>query len=164
MAEPIDVPINKLLKRIREIDPELRKQIVRNIKDVGKPVETAIKQNLPAISPLKGANNKGRLGWNVDKPHDSTTLKFKATGSKTQAVTPLLSVRINSAAMSMMDIAGRKSKGTTRSGRAMIARLNRERRASRYVWPAGLEASPKVQDALQGIIGRVSNYFNRKPF
>jgi len=159
-----DVPgtAANLLKALKSIDPELRKQLVRRIKDIGKPVQTAISSNLPTVAPLSGMNNNGRLGWGVGTSATSTTLSFKSTGSKTSAVTPLLSVKANSAATSIADMAGRRSEGQTRSGRVLIARLNAIRAASRYVYPAGEGASRDVEGQLQITIDEASKVINER--
>lgn len=157
-----DVPgtAANLLKALKSIDPELRKQFVRRVKEIGKPVDSAIKANLPTVAPLSGMNNNGRLGWGVGKASNNTTLSFKATGSKTAAVTPLLSVRVNSPATAMADIAGRKGSGSTRAGKVLIARLNAIRNASRYVWPAGEGASKNIEDQIQTTIDEASKVIN----
>jgi hypothetical protein len=159
-----DVPgtAANLLKALKSIDPELRKQFVRRVKEIGKPVNEAIKSNLPTASPLIGMNNSGRLGWGVGQSPTSTTLAFKSTGSKTAEVTPLLSVKVNSAASSVVDMAGRRSSGNTSSGRAMIAKLNSIRNASRYVYPAGLAASKNVEAQIQTTIEEASAVINER--
>lgn len=156
------MPINQLVKGLKAIDPELRKSFIRNLKTIAKPVELAIKQQLPQVSPLTGMNNKGRLGWGVGKAPDSTSILFKSGGSKTQAVTPLLSVRANSAAMSLVDMAGRKSDGNTASGRAMIRKLNSMRSASRYVYPGGESARDQVIQQIQDCIEETSKIVMRE--
>lgn len=157
-----DVPGSaaNLLKALKSVDPELRKQFVRRVKEIGKPVQTAIRDGLPTISPLSGMNNNGRLGWGVGTSPTSTTLSFKSTGSKTSAVTPLLAVKVNSAATSVVDMAGRKSAGRTASGRALIAKLNTIRNASRYVYPAGESASKNVEAQIQITIDEASKVIN----
>jgi hypothetical protein len=150
--QTVEGTVNQFLRSLKRVDPDLRKQLVRRVKEIGKPVQTAIKNNLPAISVLRGMNNNGRLGWGIGKPADSTTLRFKATASKTSAISPLLSVVVNSPATVVTDMAGRRSEGNTKSGRAMIARLNRERRASRYVYPAGDQSKPEVEHQIKATI------------
>lgn len=163
MGDPIDVPINKMLKALKEIDPELRKQFVRDAKQVAKPVDTLIKQSIPSVAPLSGMNNNGRLGWGVGKKADSTTIQFKASGSRRTAVTPLVKIRVNSAATVLADMAGRKANGNTRAGRAMIRNLNeRVRHASRFVYPAGEKAQPEAEKQIKAIIEKVAVYFSRK--
>jgi hypothetical protein len=147
--DTIEGTVNQFMRSLKRIDPDLRKQLMRRVKALGKPVETAIKSNLPAISVLIGMNNKGRLGWGIGKPANSTTLRFKSTASKMSSVSPLLSVVVNSPAMVITDMAGRRSEGKTKSGRQMIARLNRERRASRFVYPAGDKAKPGVDEQIK---------------
>lgn len=154
-------PINQLTKALKAIDPELRKTFVRNLKEIARPVETAIKQQLPQVSPLSGMNNSGRLGWGVGKAPDSTSVLFKATGSKTSSITPLLSVRANSAASSLVDMAGRKSSGSTPSGKAMISKLNSIRGASRYVYPGGESARNQVIKQIEDVIEETSRVVMR---
>jgi hypothetical protein len=163
MGDPVDVPINKMLKALKEIDPELRKAFVRDAKLIAKPVETEIKRGIPVVAPLSGMNNNGRLGWGVGKKPDSTTIQFKAGGSRRTAITPLVKIRVNSAATVLSDMAGRKAMGNTPSGRSMIRVLNeRVRRASRYVYPAGEKAQPAAEKEIKAIISKVANYFSRK--
>jgi hypothetical protein len=156
------MPINQLVKGLKSIDPELRKSFIRNLKSLAKPVDTAIKQQLPQVSPLSGMNNNGRLGWGVGKPPTSTSVLFKSTGSKSNAVTPLLSVRVNSAASSVVDMAGRKSSGSTRSGKAMISKLNSIRAASRYVYPGGESARDQVIKQIEDCIEETSKIVMRE--
>jgi len=159
-----DVPgtAANLVKALRSIDPELRKRFITRLKDIGKPVESAIKSALPTIAPLSHMNNSGRLGWNVGKQSNSTTLSFKSSASRMKEVTPLLSVRANSAATAMADIAGRKGSGSTNAGRAMIRNLNAMRAASRYVWPAGLSSSKDVESQIQITIDDASKVINER--
>jgi hypothetical protein len=142
--------INQFLRSLKQVDPDFRKTLVKRVKEIGKPVETAIKSELPVIAPLSGMNNNGRLGWGIGKPVNSTTLSFKATASRYKAVTPLLRVIVNSPATVVADMAGRRSSGSTPSGRNMIKVMNaRARRASRYVYPAGEKAKPGVEDQIK---------------
>jgi hypothetical protein len=163
MGDPIDVPINKMLKALKEIDPELRKAFVRDAKAVAKPVEAEIKSAIPHVAPLSGMNNRGRLGWGMGKKADSTTIQFKASGSRRSEVTPLVKIRVNSAATVMADMSGRKANGNDARGRVMIRMLNaRVRRASRYVYPAGEKAQPEAEKQIKAIIDKVALLFSRK--
>jgi len=155
--------VNQFIKSMNQIDPDFRKTLIKRVKDEGKPVETAIKNNLPVVAPLSGMNNNGRLGWGIGKPVNSTTLSFKATASRYKAVTPLLRVIVNSPATVVADMAGRKSSGSTRSGRNMIAVMNaRARRASRYVYPAGDLAKPEVEKQIKITIEEAARETLRK--
>lgn len=155
------VPIAKILKALKAVDPELRKQFMQQAKSVARPVESAIKSNIPAIAPLSGMNNNGRLGWGVGKSPQSTTVKFKGSASKKSSVTSLLSVQVNSPAVAVADMAGRSSSGNSPRGRALIRNLNAIRGASRFVYPGGESAAAEAITALKGIIDDVANYFNR---
>jgi hypothetical protein len=155
--------LGRMLRSLRAIDPELRKQLVRRIKEIGKPVESAIKSAIPEIAPLSGMVNKGRLGWGVGKPAKSTTLSLKSSGSKVSSVTPLLRVIVNSPATVMADMAGRRAEGNTPAGRQMIRQLNiRKRRASRFVYPAGDAAKPGVEEQIKATIEVAQREIERK--
>lgn len=158
-----DVPgtAANLLKALKSIDPELRKRLVQRVKAIGKPIETSIKSNLPTSAPLSKFNNPYRLGWNVGKPANSTSMRFRSSANKERAVTPLLSIRTNSAAVAVVDMAGRGRGGSTPQGRAMVRNLNeRAGRASRYVWPAGLAAQPQAEREIQITIDEASKIVN----
>jgi hypothetical protein len=163
MAEiEITGTVNQFLKSMNQVDPDFRKTLIKRVKEIGKPVDTAIKNGLPSIAPLSGMNNNGRLGWGIGKPAKSTTLSFRATGNKFNKVSPLLKVIVNSPATVVSDIAGRRSEGNTRSGRVMIRQLNRERRASRYVYPAGDRAKPGVEEQIKITIEEAARETLRK--
>jgi hypothetical protein len=57
-------------------------------------------------------------------------------------------------------MAGRKAKGKTASGRAMIRKLNSQQKASRYVYPAAEREIPYVTDELVGTIRKLTKTYN----
>jgi hypothetical protein len=59
-------------------------------------------------------------------------------------------------------MAGRKKKGNTPSGRAMIRGLNAKGKASRYVYPAGLRQMPYVMSSVNGTIRKLSRTYNAR--
>jgi hypothetical protein len=164
MAEEFTAPVAQYLKRLKEIDPKLRTEFMRQAKNVARPVESSIKSEIPTVSPLSGAMNRGRLGWGIGKTPTSTTIKFSGAGKRSTSVTPLLKIVVNSAAVSIMDMAGRKGGGNTPSGRGMIRVLNGQKAASRYVYPGGLKAVDQAVAELKSIIDSVADFFNRKSF
>lgn len=180
MADIVYSNVRELNKRLDAINPALKKAMVKDAKDAAKPLQSGIKAAIPTISPLSGFNNSGRLGFGIGKPVKSVTVSFRTGRSKTAAITSLLSVKVNSPAISVMDYAGRKPrgpirqvtrpyayKGTTRThrvngqGEAMIDRLNAVRRASRFAWPAAERALPAVQAQVKGILDRASKRISR---
>jgi hypothetical protein len=65
-----------------------------------------------------------------------------------------------SAAFQIADMAGRKARGKTASGRAMISKLNSQKKASRYVYPAAQREIPYVTDQLVGTIRKLTKTYN----
>jgi hypothetical protein len=178
--KPLDIeqPIAQYLRELSKIDPELRKQFVKDAKRIAVPVQAAIKSALPTVAPLSGMYEPGRMGWNVGVSHDKVTVKFKGSRSRDRAVTPLLSVWVMSPVVAMIDIAGRgkgRSKGVSREypykggkrrhklngqGVNMISQLGRS--PSRYVYPAGERARAAIETQLKAIIDVVANRINRR--
>ena len=117
--------IRILQKRLREIDPELRKQLVRDAKAVGVKADGIIKPALQSIRPLSGMtnpNNQGRLAWNRQQAKvgkslravrpDTTQVQFRtSTGTMARKsgieTTSLVRVRVLAPLSVIMDMAGR---------------------------------------------------------
>lgn len=180
MADVVYSNVRELTRRLNAIEPELKKAMVRDAKLAAKPLQTGIKAAIPSVSPLSGANSMGRLGWGQVKPVKSVTISYKTGRSKTTAITSLLSVKVNSPIVALMDYAGRKPRGPVRQvtrpyvykngvrqhrvngqGEAMMDRLNSIRRASRFAWPAAERALPAVQAQVKGILDKASQRISR---
>jgi hypothetical protein len=76
--------IRALQKKLREIEPELRREFLREVKTIGKEPEKAIRNAIPTESPLSGMNpaTRGRnatLQWGrVTKGGAPSSLMAKA--------------------------------------------------------------------------------------
>jgi len=174
----------ELQKRLKAIDPMLRKQLVRDVKTIGKPVQVAIKNNLSTFTPLSGMRSNGRMGFNQGKPFNSTTLSFRTRSSRNNAVTSLVSVRTNSPLTSVVDMAGKSgrfigkgakatpghARSYERNGRTIRAKQNGQgqglirqlgKQASRLVWPAAEKSLPAVEHAINQVLIRAYKIVNR---
>jgi hypothetical protein len=182
--------IRELQRRLKSIDPKLRTQLVRDAKEVGKPVQSSVKSAIAAVTPLSGMT-QGRLNWNssVDakgKTHAATDVKlqFRTRSSGRSNVTSLVRVQVASPAVVMADMAGKsrnfmnkgyKSSGFTREypykggtrrhrvngqGEAMLKGLGGN--ASRYVWPAADGQIPAVRAKIEAILRKAYSDINRK--
>jgi len=182
--------IRELQRRLKSIDPELRRILVRDSKDAAKPVQSAIKSAIAGVTPLSGMT-RGRLNWNssIDakgKAHSAQDVKiqFRTRSSGRSDTTSLVRVRVGSPAVVMADMAGRSGrfldagyKGTGRTkeypykggsrthrvngqGRAMIKNLGGS--ASRYVWPAAEQSIPAVKAQIEQVLARAYQVINRK--
>jgi hypothetical protein len=110
--------IRALQKKLKEIEPSLRTQFLREVKAIGKEPEKAIRNAIPTTSPLSGLDPNGRgrnatLQWGkVTKGAKSggaksTTIRFRTQSGGKSLTATLLGIRVNSAASSVADMAGR---------------------------------------------------------
>lgn len=126
--------VRLLQKKLKEIDPKLRTQMLRDAKKVGEPLQRAVKTANSRIRPLSGMVNAGqfrRLIWGKQtvKPFgsvDPTTVKvqFRTAGSKKTNVTSLLRLVVPHPLMAIGQYAGRSgrsiNKGYKGSGRTRV--------------------------------------------
>lgn len=105
--------IRELQRRLKSIDPKLRTQLVRDAKEAGKPVQSAVKSAIASVTPLSGMT-RGRLNWNssIDakgKAHSAQDVKlqFRTRSSGRSNVTSLVRVKVASPAVVMADMAGK---------------------------------------------------------
>jgi hypothetical protein len=108
--------IRGLQKKLKAIEPSLRTEFMREVKSIGKAPEKAIKNAIPSDSPLSGMDPSGRgrnatLQWGKTKKGrggaKSTTVRFRTKAGGKSLTTTLLGIRVNSAATSVADMAGR---------------------------------------------------------
>jgi hypothetical protein len=162
--EIIITDIQKLQRELMKIDPELRKALQRDVKDVAQPVFDRVKSSIPSVAPLERGmgRSRGRLGWNPTtgkKPNDVRIVYRSGAKRNAKMVTSLVSVNVGSAVVSMIDMAGKRHpNGKTRSGASMISHLGRK--PSRYVWPAAEEALPAVEGKIKRIIDDYCRRYN----
>lgn len=103
--------IRNLQRKLKAIEPSLRTQFMREVKAIGKLPNQAIKKAIPDIAPLSGMSKPGTtLKWGVAKTgagSKATTIRFRTKAGGKSLTTSLLSIRLNSAASSVADMAGR---------------------------------------------------------
>jgi hypothetical protein len=159
--------VRALQKALREIDPELRKQLVRDAKGVGKKADAIIKPALRDIAPLSGMvrpNNNGRLAWNHQQAKvgkslrsvrtDTTQVQFRtSTGDRARKsgiqTTSLVRVRILSPLAVIMDMAGRGG----------FSGFNRGYQGSGYTRPFmrdGRQVRMRLNGQGRGMIGQLN--------
>jgi hypothetical protein len=176
--------IRELQKRMRAIEPRLRTQFVRDIKKIGKPLESQIKTGIGTIKPLSGMfKDKGRLGWGVGVKPDKTLIQFRTSAGGKSLTTPLLRIKVSSPATVLVDMAGRSGNyigdgrrndnapastkprnANKNKGDAFIASLNRKNGApaSRRIWPSAEKSLPAVRREVEVVLANAFRYFNMK--
>lgn len=162
------VGIAEMTKTLKGIDNDIVKQARKDLRTGAKPVADAVKANIPNEAPLSHMVHNGRTAW---KPSGvKVTVKTNFSKKAERKGTSLVSIVAGaqgknsqgSAAFQIADMSGRKRKGNTRSGKAMIRQLNSSGRASRYVYPAAERQLPYVQDVVRGTIRKLSKDYNQK--
>jgi hypothetical protein len=176
MAAPKITGIAETVKILNSIDKEIVKQARKDLRTGAQPVANAVKANIPNESPLQGKSgsrsptrgmiHRGRTGWNPS----GVTARVKTNFSKKaeRRGNSLVSIVVGgkgksgsgAAAFQIADMAGRKARGKTASGRAMIQKLNAQKKASRYVYPAAEREIPYVTDQLVGTIRKLTKTYN----
>lgn len=158
--------IRKLQKNLREIEPGLRAQFVKEIKVVGREAQKPIKAAIRKVQPLRGMRfNYGNTGWGQGKPVDSTTVRFRTQAGGKSLTTSLVSVRLNSAAVNIMDMAGRSGrsvgKGKRNSGYTPVVRRTAGGDLVSYARRTPAEAGQKFINNLNAAAGIVKRAASR---
>jgi hypothetical protein len=148
--------IRETIAELKKLDPDLIKQMRRDIKNEPGIVNamSAIKSKAPSISPLKGMIHGGRTGYS--KPRIS--LSFRPSVKLTRAnqrsiVTINTTAPKNAIGFQIIDMVGKGSKGNSPKAKGMKQALRGN--PSRYVWKAieGKEAT-----IAQGVISIINDY------
>lgn len=120
-----------VIKAINQVEPGLKRQMLKDIKAITKPVISEIKSVIPLTAPMSGLseertftqmpdrklnnNGSGRLSWTggmykrkVIAP-DNVIPRFSASRSRKYAVTSLFGIWLRSPGVSMVAVAGKGS-------------------------------------------------------
>jgi len=186
MAESIIYDVKGLLKDLDGLTPGLRKQLVKDAKDVAKPIARNIKSHIPSTAPLSGMtltnNPNGRLAWGAVKPANQVQVKFRSGRSRFTAITSLLSIWVTSPATAMADVAGkgglsysvkltrryaykedtRRHKVNNGNGGEGFVRNLKSRGANDFVYPAVGDSLDDAQQEVKLIIDKYARLVNRK--
>jgi hypothetical protein len=159
------VGINETVKELRTIDKAIVNDARKDLRTGVAPVVNAIKANIPSQAPLRGMIHNGPTGWNSAGVGVKVKTDFSKRAAKNE--TALVSIVVGgkgsgAAAFQIADMAGKKRSGNTRSGRAMISRLNAQRQASRYAWPAVEREIPFIEDVVNGTIKNLTITLNER--
>lgn len=103
--------IRTLQKNLRDIEPELRRQFVRDIKKIGKEAQKPIVKAIRQVQPPSGMRfNYGKTGWGREVAADKTKVRFRTQAGGQSMTTSLVSVRLESPAANILDMAGRSGR------------------------------------------------------
>lgn len=163
------VGISEVSKTLRAIDKDIVNRARKDLRTGAKPMADAVRANIPSEAPMSGMVHNGRTAWKPSgvKVVVRTNFSKKAERRGFALVSIVAGSRgkgaQGSASFQFSDIAGRKARGNTASGRKMIRVLNeRKGRASRFVYPAALRELPYVQDVVRGTIRKLQQDYNNR--
>ena len=157
---PEIIGLDFVVRELNDLEPGLVKQMKKDLVTEIKPLYQMIKNRVEASRPyLSGFNHSGETG---DKGKTVRVTGKAVTGRRGRR-TSLVSIRMTSASAVIADMAGRKSRGKTASGQAMIANLTAKHgKPSRFVYRAVEREIPRVQAAITKIVGKYADIVNRR--
>lgn len=184
-SEPIKFyGVKETLKVLQQIEPEMYKQLRKDIRSITAPAVSSIKSSVPSIAPLSGMMNNGRTGWSGVTVTTNITpaQRSRAFGSTTANLVAISSTgRGGQFGFNLADMAGRGSghgrrprsttRVYTRNGTQMQHRLNGQGQAmirnlakqpSRYVYPAIEGQLPQIISAVGSSLQDAAIAINRK--
>jgi len=164
--------LQESLRELRRLDPELRKEIGRDIQRLVRPVAQEINRSIPAEAPLSGMNHAGRTGWanrrNVAVRTDTRRPRRMLTEPPGTSTVAVIKITTKGAPVAITDMAGRAGGSSSRRSSeyrrpnfapALSAALGRP--ASRFMW-ADLETkTADLEAGLRDVVARVEQETTR---
>jgi len=164
--------LGETLRDLGKIEPELRKELNREIRNVLKPLVTDINNRIPPSPPLSGMEHQGRTGWGNRK---TSVIKIDARRPRrnvnaTSTSKPVNVVRIitRGAPVAIVDMAG-KAGGTKSRREPKYRRPNfaeelnaRLGDASRFMWrDIETNLGPTIAE-MEKVVAEVVRQANRE--
>ncbi len=184
-TEPIKfLGVKETLRTLQQVEPEMYKQLRKDIRSITAPAVSSIKAAVPTVAPLSGMVHNGRTQWGGVKVATNITpaQRSRAFGSTTANLVAISSTGPTGAfGFNLADMAGRGSghgrrpKSVTRpyerNGRTTQHRLNGQGQAmirnlgkqpSRYVYPAIESQLPTIINAVGNSLQQAAESINKK--
>lgn len=175
-----------LVRELKKIEPSVLANFKANAKEIGKPVESAVKSGIPIRRPMRGFEPKkepGRLTWGGKMEVRTTQLKVDTRIRKRGK--SIVSVWVMSPAVALLDMAnsprndgkftreydysrsptGKRKHYINGQSRAMLDKLAsssgvKKRDPSRYAWPSAEGAMNRVVPFMYKLVERTSAIIN----
>lgn len=174
-----------LMREANKIDPMVQATFKANAREIGRPVESAVKKAIPNRRPISGMTPKvipGRMAWGAGWPAKATELRVDTRIRKKGR--SIVSVWVMSPAVAMADMAknatskartkeypysrspsGYRSHKLNGQGAAMIEKISassgvKSRGPSRYTWPGAVGAMNVVNMKMLELVNNTANRLN----
>ena len=178
------VGVKETLRILRDVEPDVYKQLRKDIRAIAMPAVTAIKSNTPSVAPLSGMVNNGRTAWTKPKVTVNITPGQRSRGFAS-TTSNLVAIQATGegkkVGFDIADMAGRANQPgkyeksrkyinpytgevvrlkQNGQGRALIDNL--AGRASRYVYPAIESKLPAIRTQVAKSFDTAAEVINRK--
>lgn len=165
MATVVVKGLEQTLRILRDFEPELYKQLRDELKGVLQPLASKIETAAPKISPFAGRrkdgmSHNGRTAYKgmTAKP-EITPLSYRGSNG-TRRIASIVSAGKDSVGFDIIEMAGKTTRGKTKSGQALIENLRGK--PPRYTYPNVEAMMPQVEKDILGIVQTASTKINRR--
>lgn len=159
-----------VLRELKELDPNLRKELIAEMKSEVAPIQKRLAGGIPGASPLSGFARKGgdvRYTW--VQPRGSVLAPLSKRARKDGFVS-IVSIKFKSsgrrAGFEIMELAGSKTAGRNARGAAMIRNLNRRfpmrGGLGRFVIPPFKNVQGEAASAAKRVLEKFAAKVNRR--
>jgi hypothetical protein len=160
--------VKKIVKDLKDVQPETFKQLRKDMRSDVKPLVQAIKGDIPMNSPFFGKKrdgfaHDGRTAWDKTNPQSVSVNTPLATGGKSAQTVVMLTT--NSAAVAIADKAGMRGDSSGRKPKQKFnINLNKVtgKKAQRYAWRTTVRNIKLVYEIQTKIVGRIEKATNQK--
>lgn len=179
--------VNETIKLMRKFEPQMLKDLRKDIRQIAQPAVLAIKSNSPKVAPLSGMAHNGRTAYSTPKVTVGITpaQRAKAFGSTTSNLVVISATGSGKVyGFDIADMAGRANQAgkysqtrkfvDPRTGDVVRRRINgqganlirvlnsRGGPASRYVYKNIEDKLPAIRQQVARSLDRTIGEFNRK--
>lgn len=179
--------VNETIKLMRKFEPQMLKDLRKDIRQITQPAVSAIKSNSPKVAPLSGMAHNGRTAYSTPKVTVNITpaQRAKAFGSTTSNLVVINATGSGKVyGFDIADMAGRANQAgkysqtrkfvDPRTGQVVRRRINgqganlisvlnsRGGPASRYVYKNIENKLPAIRQQVARSLDRTIGEFNRK--
>jgi hypothetical protein len=154
--------VRETLSALKKLDPELRRQTVREIKKPARPILADAKARVPE-SPMSGWRSGERVRfptWNT--PAKGLRLAFGGRAKVKRSQWPLLSLKNTDPGGALFDLAGKRGGNGSPQSQQFLRNVARFGRPSRVVWPAVEGRQAEVAAAVRVALDKAEAIINRQ--
>lgn len=155
--------MQETVRHLRKFEPELYKQMQRDIKKEPGLQESmaGIKSQIPSISPLSGMNHQGRTAYQGAKVKVASRPSNRLGQGSYRTIVRIDTVSPSSGiGFEIVDLVGRGRNANSAKARSMQSALGGS--PSRYVWKGFGDRKEGINKAVVAVVERYSKIVNTK--